>query len=71
MEHPQIEPGAKLTDREKRALAADNEKITRDAQQAAAEQQERDRAEGRNRPVVQDVAESIERKLKGEEFEKR
>ena len=71
MEPPQIEPGAKLSDREKAALAADNEKISRDAQQAAAEQQERDRHEGHGRPVVQEVAESIERKLRGEEFDKK
>lgn len=66
-----IEPGRQLTDREKEALAADNEKQTRDAQQQAAEQTERDRKEGRVRPVVQEVAESIEKKLRGEEFQQK
>lgn len=71
MEAPQVEPGQKLTDKEKAALAADNERISNDAQQAAADQLERDRAEGRVRPVVQDVAESVRRKLEGEEFEQK
>lgn len=65
-----IEPGKQLTDREKAALAADNEKLTSNAQQLAAEQQERDHRAGQ-RPVVQEVAESIQRKLQGEEFHKK
>ena len=66
-----IEPGKKLTSSERAALASDNARITSDAQQRAAEQSERDRQEGRVRPVVQEVAESLQRKLQGEEFQKK
>jgi len=66
----QIEPGQKLTNREREALRKDNEKASINAQRQAAEQRNADVRSGQ-RPVLQEVADRLKEKLAGEEFSKR
>lgn len=70
MQTPQLEPGKKLTDSEKAALAKDNERISKQAAAQAHEQAEIDRRAGR-KPVVAEVAESIKERLQQEDFTQR
>lgn len=66
MDEPKIYPGEKLNDRERQALARDNERITREAMDRAHESNLSDRQAGRN-PIT-DAARAIEEKVNRGEF---
>lgn len=60
-----IEPGRRLTSSEKEALARDNERMTRQAHEAASEQM---RYGGPQRTALEIAAEGIKRKVENDEF---
>ena len=70
MQMPELEPGKKLTDREKAALAKDNERMTKQAMEQARVQHEADIRSGK-RPAVVEVAEGLKERLQNEDFSKR
>ena len=66
-----VVPGTPLTPEQKEKLAAENAKLSVEANNQASKQLEADRAEGKGEPVVKGVAEAIQSKLQNEEFEKK
>ena len=66
-----LKPGEQLTAEQKEKLTKENVAETATAQQLAAEHRARDIAEGREKPVVNIVADTLKEKLANEEFEKK
>ena len=66
-----VKPGTPLTEEQKKKLAEENAKISAETNKQASEQLAKDRAEGHGEPVVKAVAESLQNKLAGEEFQKK
>ena len=58
-----LTPGSPLSEEQRKALAESNAKESAEANRMAAEQMERDRAEGREIPIVAAVADSLKAKL--------
>lgn len=70
----QFEPGRKMTDSERAALAADNERMSKEAIERARAQAEYDRLHGKAPGIagaIQDTSEQIKAKLQGEEYHPR
>ncbi|MEX2053935.1 MAG: hypothetical protein WD883_00045 [Candidatus Colwellbacteria bacterium] len=61
--------GKEMTPEDKAKLAEENERITAEAHEQAAKQQEQDNAGGRSEPPVQTIANALKEKLEKEEFE--
>ena len=67
-EAPNIVPGQPLSPEQKAALGKFNEEQSIAAEKQAAEQIERDRAEGRGTPTVATIADSLKKKLEAGEI---
>ena len=61
--------GRQISEEERKKLADENERITAEAHQMAAEQNQADQASGRATPPVQVVADALKEKLQKEEFQ--
>ena len=59
----ELTPGSPLSEEQRKALGESNAKESAEANRMAAEQLERDRAEGKEVPIVAAIADSLKAKL--------
>lgn len=74
MSHPNLEPGRRLSDKELAALREDNARESQQAMERAQEARASDARIGRlpgAAGAVQEAAQAIQAKLRGEEFHSR